>query len=615
MKIRMTSLALIALLCGPILVALLAIPFEGKWFPAGDMAQAELHMRGFFRHPPLVGAAGRSVSDSGIQGSHPGPSLWVAMLPVYLIGGRSSAALMAAAASVHIVSVASIIWLCFRRARLLLALPIALALIAILRSSGNDFMIEPWNPWLALLPFGVFLLLVYEVIDPVGSPIGMFGRSIRPHVWAFAVAAVLVGSHCVQSHAGYVLLVVPLLGFMVGFLLLRSLRDRRAGLEQTSRALRKAAIASIASAVIAWSPAFLDQWRRKPGNLTILLQHFGSPEEQSLDSGRVAVILKEQLNLVGPWLVGPHVSFPSFVSWAGCVGFFALVLTAGITAWSRGCRSQICLFGVLGVSLALGVVSLTRIFGPFFEYTVRWVWLLVAFSVSASAWVLLSNRVSRAVSLRRIGDRHIVFTSLGVLLAFSGFTSLQVFQDLKIPGEPESRILAGLIEEVENSLEPDETYQVRFYDPYTLNATGFGLVLELERRGFAVKVDPEFAAAALPHRTAPMSDVDRVLWIVVGPAIVRADADPALNRLAYFNPRSREQQARSQQLLSAIEVGLREAGRTDLVQSLASPGASILFADPPLPEETAALVRELISMGQPTAVYSMSIDVEAESLR
>lgn len=42
----------------PIIVA--GIALAGRhWLPTGDMAQAELRLRGFWAHPPLVGAAGR----------------------------------------------------------------------------------------------------------------------------------------------------------------------------------------------------------------------------------------------------------------------------------------------------------------------------------------------------------------------------------------------------------------------------------------------------------------------------------------------------------------------------------------------------------------------------
>ena len=48
----------------PVLVALVALRHP-HWFPAGDMAQAELHVRGFWNHPPLVGAAGRLGTLAG----------------------------------------------------------------------------------------------------------------------------------------------------------------------------------------------------------------------------------------------------------------------------------------------------------------------------------------------------------------------------------------------------------------------------------------------------------------------------------------------------------------------------------------------------------------------
>ncbi|MBJ7426683.1 MAG: hypothetical protein JHD22_07075, partial [Ilumatobacteraceae bacterium] len=40
----------------PLLIAVVTLISRDRWFPAGDMAQAELHMRGFLAHPPLVGA-------------------------------------------------------------------------------------------------------------------------------------------------------------------------------------------------------------------------------------------------------------------------------------------------------------------------------------------------------------------------------------------------------------------------------------------------------------------------------------------------------------------------------------------------------------------------------
>ena len=48
---------------------------------------------------------------------------------------------------------------------------------------------------------------------------------------------------------------------------------------------------------------------------------------------------------------------------------------------------------------------------------------------------------------------------------------------------------------VARALDPKERYQVRWDDPAYLGGIGFGLVLELERRGFDVGGEPQFSAA------------------------------------------------------------------------------------------------------------------------
>ncbi len=605
MKTRIGGTALVFVaVVAPIVVAVAILVLRGRWFPAGDMAQAELHMRGFFHRPPLVGAAGRIVSDTGFQGSHPGPSLWFAMLPVYLIGNRTSDALMAAAASVHIASIAGILFLARRRFGRPLMIAMAIVLLAVLRSSGTDFMIEPWNPWLALLPFSLFVFLIAELAVPIGSWTPSRDRLLM-------VLGVIVGSHCVQSHAGYTLLVVPPLAFVLVQCSIRAIgsaSDRRFSSKLRARGVLVAV--AVGAIGVMWLAPFVDQVRRKPGNMTILLQHFGSPEEPTLGIRTSLDILMSQLNLVGPWLFGPEAPGSSAAKWVGFLGFIALFVSGAAMARDR---SQRQFFLVLMAFIVLGAVSILRIFGPFYEYTVRWLWLLAGTTIAWCSVVICqyvnTRRNSSMVLLRKASAATIVG-----LLVLSFVSIGQVVDRVKMPGATDSRILAGVIEDTEQRLDREKTYQVRFYDPYTLNATGFGLVLELERRGFDVKVDPEFAAAALPHRTAPMQDTDEVIWVVVGPALERALTDPALTLIASYNPRTEQEQERSKQLLEDVEAGLREAGRFDLVASLESPGASILFTEPPLPDETAELVRELIRMGQPSGVFTMAVSDIAVSL-
>ena len=98
----------------PAIVAAIAV-LRPQWYPTGDMAQAELHVRGFWSHPPLVGAAGRIANADGVSGSHPGPLLWLAMWPMYAIGGATSASLVVSVVLVHVATLVLALWLAVRR--------------------------------------------------------------------------------------------------------------------------------------------------------------------------------------------------------------------------------------------------------------------------------------------------------------------------------------------------------------------------------------------------------------------------------------------------------------------------------------------------------------------
>lgn len=583
----------------PALMTLLLALTGETWFPGGDMAQAELHMRGFFSHPPLVGAAGRIVSDSGIQGSHPGPSLWVAMLPVYLLGGRTSAGLMAAVVSVHLVSVAAILWLAYRRGGRALMWAMGVAIVAIFRSAGPDFVIEPWNPWLAVLPFAVFVFLIGEVIRP-SSP--SWSRS-QPLIFA---GAVLVGSHCIQCHAGYVVIVVA-------GLVLALLGMRLSAGPGWRLLVRSGTVGALAGLVI-WLPPLLDQLRRSPGNFDILWQHFASPAEPAMSWAQAIREITTQVNVIGPWLTGPGADIPA-MGWARYLGC-AVLLGVWVGCWRvsrvRHWTDTQTVLSVTGALTLVGALAISRIFGPFFEYTIRWMWILMAITVATCAVVMV--RLGKASDLQR----HWRMGGAGVLAVLGALlvgTTYQLMDRFTLPGPTDSRITQGLHQQLDQVLDPDVRYLVRFYDPYTLNATGFGTTLALERSGFDVGVDPNFAAAALPHRIRQEESADLILWVVVGPANGRARVDNELRQIAYFDPRSADEQVRGDELLREIAAGLRRVGRDELLGSLDAPGASLLFAEPPLPADIAALVRELVLLGQPVGVYSIPPGLAPVSLQ
>ena len=592
----------------PIIVAVIAMLSGDAWFPAGDMAQAELHMRGFLSNPPLVGAAGRIVSDSGLQGSHPGPGLWVAMLPVYLLGGRSSHALLAAAASVHIVSVIIAVRLAVHRGGRLLAMLTALAALVVIRASGSDFMIEPWNPWLAILPFMIFIFLVGELVAPMGSA--------RQKQLAL-VGAIVVGSYCIQCHAGYAVLVVGALAAAVVVWVRDEYRSQDLTGHQPWSRVRQGLIFGLTALLVVWLPVVIDQLRRKPGNVSILLEHFVSPSEPAMGVTQAAKIIATQFNLFGLWLSGPGADAPAEggARYIGCLLMVSLWFWA---TWKVRKADQSAMFRwqmMMAGFVLLGSFSILRIFGPYYEYTVRWFWILSVVTATTSVFFLVRTyRLLERVRISRVSFQAIGTGAWLILVGVVIVSAVQTADRVKLPGKTESRILADLIPEVVQNLDQDARYLLKMYDPYTLDATGFGSVLELERQGFDVGVDFFRAAAALPHRVREESDVDTVLWVVVGPAIKRADADPALTKLGEANPRSEDEEVLAQSLLIDVAAMLTAAGRDDLVAALEVPGASLIFAEPPLPDEIATVVRTFISLGQPVAMYSVAPGVPVTSL-
>ena len=87
-------------------------------------------------------------------------------------------------------------WLAWRRGGPVFAVVLAGCLAVVVRAGGPHVFTEPWNPWMGLLPFLVFVLALWCLLER--------------DLWA-APVAVLAGSYSVQAHAGYLLIVVGML--------------------------------------------------------------------------------------------------------------------------------------------------------------------------------------------------------------------------------------------------------------------------------------------------------------------------------------------------------------------------------------------------------------------
>jgi hypothetical protein len=446
----------------------------------------------------------------------------------------------------------------------------------VVRAGGPDMLTEPWNPWMALLPFLVFLLSLWCLLER--------------DLWA-APLAVITGSYSIQAHVGYVLVVTGLLGLVTVAIVRAMWRDDR------RRLATWFGWATLAGGVV-WLPTLVDQLRRSPGNVSILLDNFGHPDGPYLGFGDVGEIIVVHFNLFGPWVFGPGRDSFGVVA---AVGFVAMVglWAAGVrAARSRRATSELRVHALLGAAWVLGSVSIARIFGPFFEYTVRWLWLLAALVVTASVWSLWRSRPEL--------DRRVLIPVACIALVVTLVGSVQFATRAGPTGADDSRIVGGLLPEIIGDLDRSERYLLRWWDPAVLGATGFGTVLALERRGFTVGVDPQFAAAALPHRVQPEVSASAVLYLVLGEASIdRARRTPGLVELGGFEPRSVSEQDRSAEVRRQIERQLTDAGQGDRIALLDAyyGQAQLLFNEPAPPPGVLELLGEYIELRQPAVMF------------
>ncbi len=570
-------------------MALLVAVHRERWFPTGDLAQAELHVRGFFRHPPLVGAAGR-IGTLEQQGSHPGPAMWLALLPTYLAFGRSAYGLMVAMVVLHTASVVAAVWLARRIGGAALAIAMFGAIVIALRAAGPQFLVQPWNPWAAIVPFLVFLLLVTRVVE---------GRL------AYAPWAVLIGSYCVQCHAGYALLVGGLLGGVLVLVLLRWWRSRHSGRAGSTGTWRWIGW-SAAALVLIWIPPIVDQLRRDPGNLRILWDHFSQPADPAVGLWAGFKAFAGEFNVLGGWTLGPRQPTTA-PSWVGFVLMVALFAGSFVLSIRRGRRSMVALHAVVTAAALIGLVSISRVFGDFYDYVYRWIWMISAAAAAAivtTAWRELQLAAPRDIRWRRaqpvlLGLATLTVVAAGVALTVNDATA-------EVPTRRDSRLVGGVTPTVADQLDPAGRYLVRWHDPMSLGGVGYGVLLELERDGFTVGVDPWGSAAALPHRVMPEDTATDVLWVVTGDRSIADFAQrPDAIQLGYYDQRTPEEQAESARLRAELEQRLSEIGRAELISAIDTQyGLAPLVLDIGfVPDDVREIADEYDALREPIAVF------------
>jgi hypothetical protein len=589
----------------------LAVPFvvaavtlrRPHWYPVLDLTMTELRLRDVgTRHTPLIGLPGRIGPSLMEQGSHPGPLSFYLLAPMYRVLGSSSWAMLAGAVTLNVGALGASLAIAARRGGTRLVLAVAALLALLCLGYGLTALSQPWNPYLPLLWWVVFLLAVWSVAcgDVVMLPV-----------------AVAAGSLCAQTHVPYLGLGVGL-GAVAVVAAVRQWLPATPGSSERRRVARWGIAAGVVGVVL-WIPPLVDQAVNDPGNLRALYDHLVTPAgpDEPAGIGRGVELALHHLDLVG--LIGDVRADGTLLQASGDTdgslvpGMALLVawLAAALLARRLERPALVRLHVVVGVSLVVGVASMSRILGKEWFYLMLWAWATTALLLLAVGWTVLAAlaRFDARPGMPRRPRATAVTPGLVGVLAVASVTLTVEAVDVEPPephlSSPLGAVLPGTLAALDQGVGPangrDGRYTVVFDDALYFGSQAYGLVGALERAGFDAGMPEVYHVPITDHRVIAPEDATAVVVLANADNLDRWRAVPEAVEVASVEP-TEAAQAEFDHLRDAVIADLRADGLDDLVTMV----DSNLFAasiDERVSDRAQELMARMLELGQPTAVF------------
>jgi len=579
-----------------LLVAILAIPLatativlaQHRWYAAvQDFAWTEFRVRDVGgARTPLVGLPGR-IGTLNEQGSHPGPLSFYALAPFYRAYGASAWALRAAAATLNVLAVGVILWIAGRRGGIRLSLAFAAALAVLLNFLGPSVLTMPWNPYMPVLWWLVFLVAVWSVLcdDMPMLPVAVFA-----------------GAFCLHTHISYTATISVLGTTLVAFVTWSMLR-RRAALGPRPWLW---ILSSVGILVITSIPILIQEFGAGTGNLTVIWRYFTSPPEDPIGIGRALEVLLVHFD---PTRLVTGRGGTSGSPVPGLVLIGAWLVSVAIAVRLRH-RRIVTLDAVIGLALVVGLISVSRIFGFVWDYLVLSLWATATLMAVATGWtVVAALERSPRLSTTAVHRALLVAPAVVIAVMVGSFTvhALDFEEDARRQSDTLGVLADGTVRAIRSGDNigdgPRGEYLVIDDNSADYGERAKGLVAELERAGIRAGLSPSFEVKMTPWRTVDRGLASAQVRIAVGPDIERWRKMPGAVEVAYADERSPAQRAESLRLERALTARLDALGRLDLLTSPAESGE-------PLPASLRARLKRFVALGSPTAVFLAPPDTD-----
>jgi hypothetical protein len=471
-------------------------------------------------------------------------------------------------------------------------------MLAVLMHGYGVFLLTlPWNPYLPVLWWVTFLLAAWSVLadDLAMLPVAAFA-----------------GAMCAQTHISYAGLVGGVSIFVLTVLAVGSIRRPRS---ERWHHLWFWLAAAVAVSAVVWAPPLIDELLHSPGNATTIFNYFQHPPKAAIGVGRGLEVVLQQMNPVKLFqgtLV--HDVAPKAVSGSWVPGALLVLVWAASVVLARRMRHALLLQldAVVGVAFVLGVVSAGRIFGEVFSYLALWAWGIAALMLFAAAWAVAAFVARRSTSpAGRMRDLAVVGTSVLAVVLTALLISSSTSIDVQLPAASDS--LRVLVPKTAHAM---SEYEARgYHGPFLvtwkpsdsdIGAVGYGLVNELERRGFKVRADSadgKYVPDSGPrHVIDPSKAPIEVHLATDTPNVAHWSADPHVREVAYYDPRFDLQHlglsGYGQRLVKALQrAGFDKVGRIDYGT------LALVYITPGLPKQLRQRIEKLLELGPDRAVF------------
>jgi hypothetical protein len=584
---RVVFLVTWAVLAVPLVVAIVRLA-QRPWVPVLDLAQTWFRIRDITTaHPPLIGLPGR-IGTFQRLGSHPGPISFYALWPFYMVFGASNFGMLAAASILNILAAGAALWIALRRGGAALVIAVGAALALIMRYYGPVLLTQPWNPYMPMLWFLVYLLAVWSVLAEDFAPLWLL---------------VFAGTFCMQTHISYEALVGLLLVVTVASLI-RSWYRRRNDRDARTAMIRPIVI-SVGLGVLLWLPPVVQQFTGHPPNLSILYDYFTNPPERVV--GYHAGLNLVLLHLNPWWLINRDDPTTGSIL-PGLVLLLAWIGSAYV-AWRRRARELLLLDLAIAVALVAGLASASRIFGYVWFYLTLWGWGLAAFVLLATIWgwslLIEGSRSTAANRVRQWWPAAVAV--IGVVLVAS-FVAQSTSLD-----PPEARIADGVravLPATERAIDRGQVagggrngrYLITYSDSVHIGSQAYGLLAALERHGYHVGFPESFRVIVRNRRVLSDAQATAVIHLSVGNYIAEWRRRPGVREVAYFDARTRAERAEFARLRGQAIAQMRTQHLDDLIPSVDN-NLFVAVFDSRVKGTLKSTLERMLTLGVPIAIF------------